>query len=108
MCNKKNNEFGLSETLLDSVVKVISGNKLVDKILVFGSRAKGNYKKGSDIDLAIFGENLDFKALLKIKADVSELNVPNSIDIVHFDQIKNRELQEHILRVGITIFEKSV
>ena len=79
------------------------------KIVLFGSRAKGDFRKGSDIDLALFSTNLLHDELIKIKANVNELSIPYTIDILDFNKIKNEDLKEHILRIGVAIFptEKS-
>ena len=97
-----NNEilFGLETTVLDLIVRTISKNEKVKKVILFGSRAKGNYKIGSDIDLALFSQNLDHDELLKINVEVSGLLLPYKIDILDFNKITNKELKEHILKIG--------
>ena len=101
-----NNEilFGLETKVLDLIVLTISKNEKVKKVILFGSRAKGNYKIGSDIDLALFSQNLDHDELLKINVEVSGLLLPYKIDILDFNKITNKELKEHIERVGKIIF----
>lgn len=98
----KNNLFGLSEETIELILSTINKNKKVEKIVIFGSRAKGNFKKGSDIDLAIFAKDLNFNEFMKIKVDVGELMLPYSIDVVDYYNLENKELKEHILRVGET------
>lgn len=75
-------------------------NKRITDIILFGSRAKGNYQNGSDIDIAVVAEHLTLDDLLQIKADVDGLNMPYKIDIVDYKKIKNKELLDHIKRVG--------
>ncbi len=96
--------IGLTESTIDSILLAICNNKKIEKIVLFGSRAKGHFKKGSDIDIAIFAEDLEYNELLKIKVEISNLPLPYTIDILDFKKIKNEELKEHILRVGITLF----
>lgn len=103
--NSQNNKlYGLSKVTIDMIVSNICENKKVEKIILFGSRAKGNFKKGSDIDIAVFSENLSYSEIMKIKVAVGELPLPNTIDILDFESIKNKELREHILRVGVTLY----
>lgn len=102
----KNSSFGLSKSDLHLILSVISKFKKIEKVVLFGSRAKGNYKKGSDIDLALFSNKLSFKELLKIKVEVNNLPLPYIIDILHFQQITNFELKEHIERIGIVLYQK--
>ncbi len=104
MSSRDNILFGLPKDVIDLIVSVVCYNKNIEKIVLFGSRAKGNFKKGSDIDIALFSESLEYDELLKIKSEVSELPQPYTVDIVDFNKIKNEELKEHILRVGITLF----
>lgn len=75
-------------------------------MILFGSRAKGNFKEGSDIDLALIGEDLNLSILSKIDHSFDELNLPYTFDIVIFDRIDNPDLVEHIKRAGIVIYEK--
>ncbi|MFZ6033710.1 MAG: nucleotidyltransferase domain-containing protein [Melioribacter sp.] len=88
------------EAIVDKIIK----NKKVKKIILFGSRAKGNYKKGSDIDIAIIADRLSYEELNQIRVDVSELMLPFKIDIIDFNKINNSELREHIQRVGKVLF----
>jgi len=72
----------------------------IEKATIFGSRAKGNASRGSDIDIALSGKDLRFIDLCEIKSDIEELNLPYSVDIINYDNISNVALKEHIDRVG--------
>lgn len=74
--------------------------------IIYGSRAKGNYRKGSDIDLVLKGENLTINDVLKLEDDLDELLLPYLFDISILHHIKNPNLLGHIERVG-KIFYKS-
>ena len=109
--NKENkqNSFGLRERDMVSIRNVFSDFESVEKVVIFGSRAMGNYKKGSDIDIAIFGENITYNTVLKISGILNEdLPIPYFIDIVHFDTLKNEELKNHILKEGKIIYTKQL
>lgn len=74
---------------------------------MFGSRAKGNYKVGSDIDLAIFGEKITFTVLAKLHSLLEDRGpLPYLVDIVKYEELENKDLVDHIDRVGIIIFKK--
>lgn len=74
---------------------------------MFGSRAKGNYKVGSDIDLAIFGEKITFTVLAKLHSLLEDRGpLLYLVDIVKYEELENKDLVDHIDRVGIIIFKK--
>ena len=78
---------------------VFSAHPSIEQVLLFGSRAKGNYKRGSDIDLAIFGP-CSGSELGTIAWELDDLLLPWEIDLLQFDTIDNADLRDHILRVG--------
>ena len=91
---------GISTEIVNRIIKIIRLNKKVREIILFGSRAKGKFKKGSDIDIAIVADDLHFDELIQIKVNITELSLPYIIDIIDFNKISNKELKEHINRVG--------
>mgnify|MGYP001239243225 CR=1 FL=1 len=73
----------------------------VEEVILFGSRAKGNYKKGSDIDLAIKGDGTSARLALTIQSYINEeLPVPYMVDVLDYHSLQHLELKEHIDRVG--------
>ena len=79
----------------------------IEKAVIFGSRSKGNYRKGSDIDIAIYGENIHVDEPLKLSATLNEeIPIPYFCDVVAPQFIESKELISHIERVG-TIFYKT-
>lgn len=99
-------KYGLKESTLGSIIDVFARYPKIDKVLLYGSRAKGNYKKGSDIDLALVGENINMQDLHKILLELDKLYLPYGFDLVIFEKIKNKDLVENINRLGITIYHK--
>jgi len=79
-------------------------NPRIDKGIIFGSRAKGNYKDGSDIDIAIKGENLKLDDILALKVKLDDLDLPYNIDLINYADIKEPDLTEHIDRVGVEFY----
>lgn len=97
--------FGLKDNIISILNNEISKFKEIDNALIFGSRAKGNYKKGSDIDIAIIGENINYDIVIKLKTILNqESSIPYYVDVVHYNEISNPELTEHIDRVGKKLF----
>ena len=77
----------------------------VDRIVLFGSRAKGNYHAGSDIDLALYGP-IDSLVLLELYGRVTDLDLPWKVDLVAINLVDHADLLAHIERVGIDLSEQ--
>ncbi|MCX6148824.1 MAG: nucleotidyltransferase domain-containing protein [Candidatus Kapabacteria bacterium] len=92
--------YGLKEDTINKIHSVFILFPEIEKVLIYGSRAKGNFRNGSDIDLTLFGHNLDYILLNKIKSLLDDLNTPYLIDISIYDKIKSDELLDHINRIG--------
>jgi uncharacterized protein len=99
-------KFGLKEKDINSINTVFAKYPNIKKVIIYGSRAKGNYKNGSDIDLTIIGNNIDNSVLNKIQNDIDELMLPYSFDLSSYETITSKELLEHIERVGIIFYQK--
>ena len=100
-------EYGLKESVLESIVDIFARHPKIEKVLLYGSRAKGNYKKESDIDLALIGENINMQDLHRILLELDELYLPYGFDLAIFKNIKNKDLVDHINRLGIIIYQKT-
>lgn len=94
---------GLPEQAAERLRGVFAVHPSVEKVILFGSRAKGNAKRGSDIDLAVSGPCSDSE-LGSILWELDDLLLPWEIDLVAFEQIQNPALREHIERVGQTFY----
>ncbi len=99
-----NARFGLSATTLEVISGVMAQHPQVERAVIYGSRAKGNYKNGSDIDLTLFGEALNFDDLLKIMTELDDLLLPYTIDLSIFRMIDHEGLRGHIERVGQELY----
>ena len=99
-------KFGLNDSTVKKIHHVFNSYDQVDKVIMYGSRAKGNYRTGSDIDLTLFGENLDQKLCAEIADDLDELLLPYMIDLSIFEQLKHFDLKQHIERVGQVFYQK--
>lgn len=100
-------EFGLRQQDLDEIVRILQRFSVVEEAIIFGSRAKGNYKKGSDIDIAIKGQDIDHQIVSSLSFLLNEESAtPYYFDIVHFEKVTEKELIDHINRVGICIYSR--
>jgi uncharacterized protein len=99
--------FGLSKEDIETINMVISKRPEVEEALIFGSRAKGNYKNGSDVDIVLKGKNITRDTILSISGELNDETImPFQFDILNFSTIKNEELIEHIKRVGELIYKQ--
>lgn len=99
--------YGLSDATIQKICATLRRYPQVEQAILYGSRAKGNYKNGSDIDLTLCGSSdLALHLLYKILNDLDDLLLPYTIDLSIYDQIEDPDLIEHIQRVGVTLYEK--
>ena len=99
-------KYGLKPKVIEAICNVFALFPEVEKVILYGSRAKGNFKNGSDIDLTIVGKNLNLTITNKIELALDDLLLPYSFDISIYHQISNKELIEHIERIGKLFFVK--
>jgi predicted nucleotidyltransferase len=98
--------YGINEISWQSILRVLSQSPSVEKAVLFGSRAKGNFTAGSDIDIAVYGNRFTFEDFLLLKVRFEELGLLNKVDLVIYANIRNPEFTDHIQRVGIMIYQK--
>jgi predicted nucleotidyltransferase len=96
-------ETGLSEKSLRAIASVLYSNSRVTRAKIFGSRAIGTFREGSDIDICLIGEELTLTDLNRISTELDELNIPEMIDLVNFRTIKNENLLKHINTFALSI-----
>ena len=102
----KMKKTGLTNKEVERIKSVFSKYSEVEEVLLYGSRAKGNYKPASDIDLTIKGKNIDLTLQTKIECDLDDLLLPYKFDISIYDRITNTEFINHIDRFGKKIYAK--
>lgn len=92
--------YGLSDNTIAEICGVFKRHPEIEKVLVFGSRAKGCYREGSDIDLALFGDQINRNNLLDVSCDIDDLELLYNIDLVNYQDVKDKPIGFHIMRVG--------
>lgn len=98
--------FGLPDGVLDRICGVFAQHDRIDSVVLYGSRAKGNFRPGSDIDLAIKSADLGFAELLKIEDQIDDLMHAYTVDLSLYQHIDNADLTAHIDRVGVEIYRR--
>ena len=90
---------------LDCIRIVLGKFPEVEKALLFGSRAKGTNRPGSDMDIAIQGANISPMTVARVKAEMDESNLPFRVDVVWHNEKLNPNLTAHIQRIGRVIYD---
>ena len=93
-------KFGLSDTVIKELQDVFRRHANIEKVLIFGSRSKGNYRAGSDIDLAVIGKDIDYNLLLSILCEIDDLDLLYTVDLLDYQKKKGTPIGDHIDRVG--------
>ncbi|WP_086539843.1 nucleotidyltransferase domain-containing protein [Algoriphagus antarcticus] len=101
------NEIGISDAHLEEIRDFAKRYPNIDKVILYGSRAIGNFKRGSDLDLVLIGDQLEFEDQLNFSEDLDDSYQPYFFDVAIWSHIKNESLLEHIRSVGKVIYDKS-
>jgi len=100
--------FGLGEQVVAMICDVFKVHPEVESVMLYGSRARGNYKVGSDIDLTMQGEALDYRLLSTINQELYDLPIPYTVDLSILSEISNPNMVEDIQRAGKIFYRKSI
>lgn len=98
--------FGLPDKTLATIRHILAECPAVEKAILYGSRAKGNHRPGSDIDLTLIGDRLDLNILGELSARLDESPIPYQVDLSLWSRIDNAKLREHIERVGVVFYQR--
>ncbi len=99
-------KYGLKERDIKHIIESFMVFSEIKEAILFGSRAKENFKKRSDVDIAIKGENITHDTVIHLSNLLNEEKpLPYYFDIVHYESIEEPDLTEHIDRIGIVIYE---
>jgi predicted nucleotidyltransferase len=97
---------GLTGQTVEKIQAILASFPEVEKAVVYGSRAKGNFKPGSDIDLTLFGDGLTDTVVSRIYWALDDLLLPYKIDLSLFSGLKHAALIDHIRRVGVVLYTR--
>jgi uncharacterized protein len=99
-------KFGLSNEIISKINTVFACHPEIEEAIIFGSRAKGTYREGSDIDISLKGELLTESIKMDVLMEIDALNSPYLFDISIFNLLGSVDLKEHINRVGQIFYKK--
>ncbi|MDA8137091.1 MAG: nucleotidyltransferase domain-containing protein [Desulfobacteraceae bacterium] len=100
------NIFGLYERDVQTLGDIFNKYPEVICVYIIGSRAKGNFKPGSDIDLVIMNEGATDSVIQKIKTDIEESTLPYFVDLINYPALQHADLKDHIDRVGQLFYQR--
>lgn len=100
-------DFGLNTEDLKEILLIFKSVPEIEEAILFGSRAKGNFRNGSDLDIAIKGKDVGFSHISYISYLLNEETLmPYKFDILNYDMISNEDLKDHINRIGKTFYRR--
>ena len=101
-------KFGLDQTTINKINSVFIKYPEIEEVIIYGSRAKGNFREGSDIDITIKGIRVTDRTRSNVWLDIDDLNTPYLFDISVFETLNSASLVEHINRVGQVFYKKEI
>ena len=99
-------KYGLEDSTIEKICSILDQFPSICKAVLYGSRAKGNYKKGSDIDLCLFGTDIDQILLYRLEESLDDLLLPYQIDLSAYSSLSNKDLIDHIDRIGVVFYQR--
>lgn len=99
-------KYGLKKHTINKINEVFTQFPEVEQAILYGSRAKGNYRSGSDIDLTLKGNNINLRILNQIEGELDDLLLPYTFDLSIFKHIADQDMINHIYRVGKIFYQK--
>lgn len=97
------NNYGINDASYEEMISLFKSFDSLDKVYIFGSRARGDYKEGSDIDLAIESKD-DIK--LRLLNKLEDIRCILNFDVVDVNNIENEKLLMNIKKEGILIYRR--
>ena len=101
-------KFGLTQKQFQLIENTIISINEIEKVLIFGSRARDSFKPSSDIDLAIIGKNVTLDVINKLSSQLDDLPLPFMFDIINLNTISNIALKNKIDSQGKLFFERQL
>jgi predicted nucleotidyltransferase len=100
-------KYGLTEDIISKIQSVLASFDEIEEAVIYGSRAKGNYKPASDIDLTLKGEKITLTSLANISYALDNLLLPYTFDLSVYSDLKQEDILDHIYRVGQVFYQKN-
>ena len=101
-------KYGLEKSTIQKIQNVFASFPQINQAVLYGSRAKGNYKPGSDIDITLEGQSINLSVMNQVSLQLDDLLLPYTFDLSVFEHIKDPDLLNHIDRVGTSLYKKAI
>jgi predicted nucleotidyltransferase len=99
-------KVGLKADTIERIGAVFAGFPQVEKAVLYGSRAIGTFKNGSDIDFTLNGKDLTLHVISKIDLGIDDLLLPYTFDLSIFQRLSDPDLIDHVQRVGVVFYRR--
>ena len=99
-------KYGLNEETIEALQRVFRKHNKIERAIIYGSRALGTHKTGSDIDLTLVAPGYTMRDLLSIENELDDLLLPYQLDLSLYHHIDNPDLLSHIARIGLTFYSR--
>lgn len=100
-------KHGLSSEIVQQLKSVFARYPNIHAVYLFGSRAKGNFRDGSDIDLAVLAPEMKPEIFTQLWNEIDALPLVFKVDCLHFEQLDNNVLKHKILDEGVVFYQAS-
>ena len=98
--------MNIEESIKNRLAEIFQKNSTIEKAILFGSRARGDHKKTSDIDIAVFSKDMSSKDFNLLIDEINQINTALSFDIIHYERLNKENLKNDILKDGVIIYER--
>ena len=98
-------QYGLKQQYIDELRAILRDIPGIEEVVLYGSRARGDYGRGSDIDICLKGEQITPSDVVSLKTALYESRIPYFFDVCVWNNIKNEDFKNNIIRDGKVIFE---
>ena len=99
-------KMNIEESIKNRLAEIFQKNSTIEKAILFGSRARGDHKKTSDIDIAVFSKDMSSKDFNLLIDEINQINTALSFDIIHYERLNKENLKNDILKDGVIIYER--
>ena len=99
-------KFGLATDVIARLCQVFAKHPEIERAIIYGSRAKGKFRPGSDIDLTFKGDAIPLSLMLQVENELDDLLLPYQFDLSVLAQIEDPSLRAHIARVGQVLYQR--